>query len=120
MLVRTVILYAVMTVCAVAFHEHTYAVWELKEDLQIRIMNLWELLQQLEYVDPDQRIMVYEEIAHKTGHRTHSQPTDTARSTTTSVAYILYMDLVYILTGVFISAIAISVVLGKMNGTLIW
>jgi hypothetical protein len=30
------------------------------------------------------------------------------------------MDLVYILTGVFISAIAISVVLGKMNGTLIW
>jgi len=64
MLVRTVILYAVMTVCAVAFHEHTYAVWELKEDLQIRILNLWELLQQLEYVDPDQRIMVYEEITH--------------------------------------------------------
>ena len=64
MLVRTVILYAVMTVSAVAFHEHTYAVWELKEDLQIRIMNLWELLQQLEYVDPDQRIMVYEEITH--------------------------------------------------------
>ena len=64
MLVRTVILYAVMTVCAVAFHEHTYAVWELKEDLQIRMMNLWELLQQLEYVDPDQRIMVYEEITH--------------------------------------------------------
>jgi len=64
MLVRTVILYAVMTVCAVAFHEHTYAVWELKEDLQIRIMNLWELFQQLEYVDPDQRIMVYEEITH--------------------------------------------------------
>ena len=30
------------------------------------------------------------------------------------------MDLLYILTGVFISAIAISVVLGKMNGTLIW
>jgi hypothetical protein len=27
-------------------------------------MNLWELLQQLEYVDPDQRIMVYEEITH--------------------------------------------------------
>ena len=64
MLVRTVILYVAMTVCAVAFHEHTYAVWELKEDLQIRIMNLWELLQQLEYVDPDQRIMVYEEITH--------------------------------------------------------
>ena len=64
MLVRTVILYVAMTVCAVAFHEHTYAVWELKEDLQIRIMNLWELFQQLEYVDPDQRAIVYEEIDH--------------------------------------------------------
>jgi len=30
------------------------------------------------------------------------------------------MDLLYILTAIFISAIAISVVLGKMNGTLIW
>ena len=64
MLVRTLIIYAIMTACAVAFHEHTYAVWELKEDLQIRIMNLWELFQQLEYVDPDQRAMVYEEIDH--------------------------------------------------------
>ena len=64
MLVRTVILYVAMTVCAVAFHENTFAVWELKEDLQIRIMNLWELLQQLEYVDPHQRAIVYEEIQH--------------------------------------------------------
>ena len=64
MLVRSVILYAVMTVCAVAFHENTFAVWELKEDLQIRIMNLWELLQQLEYVEPYQRVIVYEEIQH--------------------------------------------------------
>ena len=64
MLVRTVILYAIMTVCAVAFHENTFAVWELKEDLQIRIMNLWELFQQLEYVGPDQRAIVYEEIDH--------------------------------------------------------
>ena len=30
------------------------------------------------------------------------------------------MDLVYILTAIFISAIAISMVLGKINGTLIW
>jgi len=30
------------------------------------------------------------------------------------------MDLLYILTGIFISAIAISVVLGRINGTLIW
>ena len=64
MLVRTVILYCIMTVCAVAFHENTYAVWELKEDLQIRIMNLWELFQQLEYVEPHQRDIVYEEIQH--------------------------------------------------------
>ena len=64
MLVRTVILYVAMTVCAVAFHEHTYAVWELREDLQIRIMNLWELFQQLEYVTADQRLVVYEEITH--------------------------------------------------------
>ena len=64
MLVRTVILYAIMTVCAVAFHENTFAVWELKEDLQIRIMNLWELFQQLEYVEPHQRDIVYEEIQH--------------------------------------------------------
>ena len=64
MLVRTVILYAVMLTSAVAFHENTFAVFELKEDLQIRIMNLWELLQQLEYVTADQRAMVYEEIQH--------------------------------------------------------
>jgi len=30
------------------------------------------------------------------------------------------MDLVYILTAIFISAIAISIVLGKLNGTLVW
>ena len=64
MLVRTVILDVAMTVCAVAFHENTFAVWELKEDLQIRIMNLWELFQQLEYVEPHQRDIVYEEIQH--------------------------------------------------------
>ena len=64
MLVRTVILYVAMTVCAVAFHENTFAVWEMREDLQIRIMNLWELLQQLEYVDARQREVVYAEIEH--------------------------------------------------------
>jgi len=50
MLVRTVILYAIMTVCAVAFHENTFAVWEL--------------FQQLEYVEPHQRHIVYQEIDH--------------------------------------------------------
>ena len=53
-----------MLTCAVAFHENTFAVFELREELQIRMMNLWELFQQLEYVDPDQRAIVYEEIQH--------------------------------------------------------
>ena len=30
------------------------------------------------------------------------------------------MDLLYILAGVFITAIAVSLILGKINGTLIW
>ena len=30
------------------------------------------------------------------------------------------MDLVYIIAGIFISAITISIILGKINGTLIW
>ena len=64
MLVRTIILYAIMTVCAVAFHEHTYAVWELRELLIERQLNLGELLEQLKYVDPDQRVVVYAEIEH--------------------------------------------------------
>ena len=64
MLWRTIILYAVMLTCAVAFHENTFAVFELKEELQIRYMNMWELLQQLEYVDAAQRQVVYAEIEH--------------------------------------------------------
>ncbi len=64
MLVRTVILYAVMTVCAVAFHENTFAVFELREELQMLYMNMWELLHQLEYVTADQRPVVYSDIQH--------------------------------------------------------
>ncbi len=30
------------------------------------------------------------------------------------------MDLVYIIAGIFISAIAVSIVLGRINGTLVW
>ena len=63
MLLRTALLYMIMTVCAVAFHENTFAVFDLREQLQILVMNLWELLQQLEYVEPHQRPVVYEEIA---------------------------------------------------------
>ena len=64
MLVRTIIISAVMLTCALAFHENTFAVFELKEELQIRYMNMWELFQQLEYVDARQREVVYAEIEH--------------------------------------------------------
>ena len=64
MLVRTILLYAVMLTGAVAFHENTFAVFELKEQLQMLYINMWELLLQLEYVTPDQRLVVYEEIEH--------------------------------------------------------
>ena len=53
-----------MTVSAVAFHENTFAVFSLKEELQMRFMNMWELLQQLEYVTAEQREIVYTEIEH--------------------------------------------------------
>ena len=62
MLWRTFIVYFTLTVCAAAFHENTFAVFELKEQLQILYMNMWELLHQLEYVEPHQRVWVYEEI----------------------------------------------------------
>tara|TARA_R100000027_G_scaffold61840_1_gene53523 strand:+ start:210 stop:467 length:258 start_codon:yes stop_codon:yes gene_type:complete len=62
MLWRTIILYAVMLSCAVAFHENTFAVFELREQLQMLYINMWELLHQLEYVTPGQRAVVYEEI----------------------------------------------------------
>jgi hypothetical protein len=64
MLIRALVILCLLTVSATAFHENTFAVFELKEELQIRMMNLWELLQQLEYVDPRQRGIVYEEIQH--------------------------------------------------------
>ena len=64
MLWRTLILYAVMLSCAVAFHENTFAVFELREQLQMLYINMWELLHQLEYVEPHQRVIVYEEIEH--------------------------------------------------------
>ena len=64
MLWRTIITYAVMLTCAVAFHDNTFAVFELREQLQMLYLNMWELLLQLEYVDPRQRVIVYEEIEH--------------------------------------------------------
>ena len=64
MLVRTFILYCTMIVCAVAFHENTFAVFELREQLQMLYINMWELLLQLEYVNSEQRPIVYAEIEH--------------------------------------------------------
>ena len=64
MLGRTIILYAVMLTGVVALHDNTFAVFELKEQLQMLYINMWELLLQLEYVTPDQRTVVYEEIQH--------------------------------------------------------
>ena len=66
MLVRTIVIYSLMIVCAVAFHEHTFAVWELRELLIERQLNLWELLEQLKYVTEEQRPVVYSDIEHIT------------------------------------------------------
>ena len=64
MLRSVLFIYIVLTTTAVAFHENTFAVFELKEQLQMLYINMWELLLQLEYVTPDQRLVVYEEIQH--------------------------------------------------------
>ena len=65
MLLRTAfILYVLITVCAFGFPDNTFAVFDLKEQLQWLQINLWELLHQLEYVEPRQRVIVYEEIQH--------------------------------------------------------
>ena len=62
MLIRVLFTYIVLTVTAVALHDNTFAVFELKEQLQMLYINMWELLLQLEYVTADQRVVVYEEI----------------------------------------------------------
>jgi hypothetical protein len=64
MLQRVLFIYILLTTAAMAFHENTFAVFELKEQLQMLYINMWELLLQLEYVNSDQRAVVYEEIEH--------------------------------------------------------
>ena len=64
MLVRVVVTYALLTVCALAFHENTYAVFELREQLLTLTLNLWELLDQLVYASEPLRQRVYLDIAH--------------------------------------------------------
>ena len=63
MLVRAVIIYAILTVCALAMHENTYAVFELREQLLRLTLNLWELLDQLRYASEPLRQRVYLDIA---------------------------------------------------------
>jgi hypothetical protein len=60
---------------------------------------------------------VLRDTAHEIRDNGDSGSVVTARSITTSIAYILYMHLLYILAGVFITAIVISVILGNMHGT---
>ena len=64
MLVRAVIIYAILTVCALAMHENTYAVFELREQLLRLTLNLWELLDQLRYASEPLRQRVYLDITH--------------------------------------------------------
>ena len=63
-MLRIIAVLLLMTVSAVAFHDNTFAVFSLKEELQERYINMWELLHQLEYVTPEQRVWVYDEIEH--------------------------------------------------------
>jgi len=63
MLLRILLTLAVMTTCAMAFHENTYAVFELREQLLRLTLNLWELLEQLEYASEPLRQRVYLDIA---------------------------------------------------------
>jgi len=64
MLIRVLFMYIILTFSTHALHLNTFAVFELKEQLQMLYINMWELLTQLEYVTPDQRLVVYEEIEH--------------------------------------------------------
>ena len=64
MLWRTIITYAVMLTGAVALHDNTFAVFELREQLQMLYLNMWELLHQLEYVESHQRVIVYEAVSY--------------------------------------------------------
>ena len=63
MLLRVLLTLAAMTTCAMAFHDNTYAVFELREQLLRLTLNLWELLAQLEYASEPLRQRVYLDIA---------------------------------------------------------
>ena len=62
MLLRVLLTLMTVTTATHAFHEHTFAVFELREHLLMLTMNLWELFEQLEYAHPGLRARVYQEI----------------------------------------------------------
>ena len=63
MLVRMLLTYVILTVCAIAGHENTLAVFELREQLLRLTLNIWELLDQLRYASEPLRQRVYLDIA---------------------------------------------------------
>ncbi len=63
MLVRALVIYVILTVCAIAGHENSYAVFELREQLLRLTLNLWELLDQLRYASESLRQRVYLDMA---------------------------------------------------------
>ena len=64
MLLRVLLTLMILTTATYAFHDNTYAVFELREQLLRLTLNLWELLAQLEYASEPLRQRVYLEIAH--------------------------------------------------------
>jgi len=61
-MIRLIAVYFMLTVCAMALHENTYAVFELREQLLTLTLNLWELFEQLEYAADPLRERVYLDI----------------------------------------------------------
>ena len=61
-MIRLIAVYLMLTVCAMALHENTYAVFELREQLLTLTLNLWELFEQLEYASDSLRQRVYLDI----------------------------------------------------------
>ena len=64
MLLRVLLTLTILTTATYAFHDNTYAVFELREQLLRLTLNLWELLDQLRYASEPLRQRVYLDIAH--------------------------------------------------------
>ena len=62
MLLRVLLTLMILTTATYAFHDNTYAVFELREQLLRLTLNLWELLAQLEYASEPLRERVYLDI----------------------------------------------------------